>query len=189
MGKLLTDKELIAEIKLGSQSAMEVFVKRYYKMAYSFIYRKVTDKDIASDLTQEVLMKMLKKINSYSDKGEFKNWLLTIASNHCRDFFKSKEFRHFSNLKELNDNHSTEEDVTFIFNNNEKRRTIKTALQCLPDFQSEVIILKYYHDLKIKEIADVTKTSESTVKSRLKQGISKLKIFLRKDDFYEENRK
>ncbi|MDO6658729.1 RNA polymerase sigma factor [Anaerobacillus sp. 1_MG-2023] len=184
---MLTDQKLIKDIKSGSQSAMDVLVKRHYKLVYSFMYRKTSNKSVAYDLTQEVFIKMLKKIDRYSFSGEFKNWLLTIAVNHCRDYYRSKAYRESTDNSEFKDNlHREKDDITYIFNKNETRKQIKEALSTLPDMQKEAIILKYFHDLKINEIAEITETNSSTVKSRLKQGMKKLEIILKGSDFFEE---
>ncbi|MDP5274142.1 RNA polymerase sigma factor [Chengkuizengella axinellae] len=178
---MATDHELIQEIQGGSDAATEVLVKKYYNIIYAFIYRKTGDKHLAYDLTQEVFIKMMKNIPSYSTKkGNFKSWLFTIAVNHCRDYFKSKSFRTASKIDELDDQiPSDSRDIHYIFENKEKRKEIKQAIDELPDYQKEAILLKYYHDLKIKEIAKITDANESTVKSRLKQGLSKLKSSLK----------
>ena len=66
----------------------------------------------------------------------------------------------------------------FIKGNNELKAQIQYAINTLPDYQKEVIILRFYYDLKIREIATITKASVSTVKSRLQQGIKKLERYL-----------
>ena len=55
---------------------------------------------------------------------------------------------------------------------------VQYAINTLPDYQKEVIILRFYYDLKIREIATITKVSVSTVKSRLQQGVKKLERYL-----------
>ncbi len=59
------------------------------------------------------------------------------------------------------------------------RECIKSALLQLPDEQRNVIILRYYHDLKIREISRITSCSQSTVKSRLYRGENQLKEILK----------
>lgn len=56
----------------------------------------------------------------------------------------------------------------------ETKDKIRQAISCLPDYQKDVIILRFYHDLKIREIAQITGVSVPTVKSRLQQGLKKL---------------
>lgn len=183
---MIPDKVLINEIKNGSQSAMEVLVKRYYKQIYSFIYRRTSDKETAYDLTQEVFIKMMKSIPNFQEKAQFKTWLYTIAVNHCNDFFRSKAFQVMKMTEELGDTHTSNENIPYIFEKNEKRREIMTAIMSLPDFQSNTIILRFYHDLKIKEIADIMRTNDSTVKSRLRQGMEKLKSILQRGEDNDE---
>ncbi len=65
----------------------------------------------------------------------------------------------------------------------EDARIIQQAIDRLPDMQKEVVILRFYHDKKLKEIAAITGVSLPTAKSRLKQGLDKLKRYLDKEDF------
>lgn len=174
-----TDQELIDEIKSGSQAAMEVLVKRHYKNIFAYIYRKLGDYHLSYDLTQDVFIKMLKSINNYKPRGEFKHWLLTIAVNQCRDYFRSSKFKEKSQEQELGDWIKDErENVWDLISKKVDSERIRNALQQLPDYQQEAIILRFYHDLKIKEIASITNSKESTVKSRLKQGTDKLRRIL-----------
>lgn len=186
------DKDLIAEILRGSQAAMEVLTRKYYKPIYAFVYRKVGNKDIAYDLTQEIFIKVIQRIRSYSNKGTFKSWLYSIAVNHCRDYWRSAEYRKASQQTELIEMiESEQKSVSYIFERKESREQVRKAIHSLPDYQREALILKYFHHMKIKEIAQVTNTTDSTVKSRLKQGLGKLAAFLQRgdDDVQARNRK
>ncbi len=62
--------------------------------------------------------------------------------------------------------------------------TVRTALNALPQMQRDVIILRFYSDLKINEIAKVTGVNIPTVKSRLRQGKNKLKKILEKEGLF-----
>jgi RNA polymerase sigma factor (sigma-70 family) len=175
-----TDQQLVEEILKGSASATEVLTRKYYKMVYAFVYRMTGDKDTSYDLTQEVFIKMIKYIEKFQATGEFRNWLLTIASNHCKDYFRSKTYQKRTQESEFMENIApTTENISYIFEKNEKRKVIKEALDQLPDFQKEAIILKYFHNKKVTEIAEIMDTNDSTIKSRLKQGLDKLKRYLK----------
>lgn len=88
-----SDEELIEEIHRGSQAAMEVLVRRYYKIIFAFLYRKTTDYHMSLDLTQETLIKMMKSLVMYKAQGRFSHWLITIAANVCRDYYRSKQYK------------------------------------------------------------------------------------------------
>lgn len=185
---LPTDQELIHEIKNGSQAAMEVLVQRHYKNIFAYIYRKVGDYHLAYDLTQETFVKMMKSINNYKPYGKFSNWLLTIAVNQCRDYFRSSKFKQMDNEQEFQDWIPDEkENIAQLLSKKVESERVRTALQQLPDFQREAIILQYYHDLKIREIAKITHSKEATVKSRLRQGIQKLQKKFREENEDDQN--
>lgn len=176
---MLSDEELVEEIKSGSQAAMEVLVKKHYKNIFAYMYRKLGDYHLAYDMTQEVFIKMMKNIHDYKGKGQFKHWILTIAVNHCRDYFRSSIYKKRNEEQELAPQLKDEkENVWDLLSKKIESQKVKEAMEQLPDFQKDTIILKFYHDLKIKEIAEITESNESTVKSRLKQGIEKLKKIL-----------
>jgi RNA polymerase sigma factor (sigma-70 family) len=169
------DRQLIKEILRGSQAAMEVLIRKYYKDVFAFVYRKTGNRDLAYDLTQEIFIKVIQKISSYSNNGSFKSWVFTIAVNHCRDHWKSAEYNRSLKQSELPEYLTNEKtNVSYIFAQKETRERVKAAISELPEYQRDAIILKYLHQMKIHEIASVTEANESTVKSRLKQGLGKL---------------
>ena len=116
------------------------------------------DPDTAADITQDVFLKLLENIQSVRKIGKFQNYLLTISVNTCNNYTK-KAKPLYMDLETL-------------------KAQIQYAINTLPDYQKEVIILRFYYDLKIREIATITKASVSTVKSRLQQGIKKLERYL-----------
>ncbi|ADU29480.1 RNA polymerase sigma factor [Evansella cellulosilytica] len=175
-----TDEELLDEIKRGSQAAMEVLVKKHYKYIFAYVYRKLGDYHLAYDMTQEVFIKMMKSIHRYKQEGDFKHWLLKIAVNHCRDYFRSRTYKQKGEESELVAPVRDEKgNVWDLLSKKLDSEKVKAAMEHLPDYQKEAIILKFYQDLKIREIASITNSKEATVKSRLKQGLNKLKIMLK----------
>jgi RNA polymerase sigma factor (sigma-70 family) len=187
---MISDEELIREIKNGSKSAMDVLVRRYYKTIFAFVYRRVTDKTIAYDLTQEVFIKIIKNIKRYSKKSSFKNWALAIAVNQCRDYFRSSEAKNSKLSSELEEGkYQSSTSISSVFEKKENRKLIMNALNQLPHNQREVVILKYFDDLKLIEIVGITGANESTVKSRLYQAIGKLESFLERGDLFEQENK
>lgn len=159
---------------------MEVLIKRYYKNIFAYVYRKVGDYHLAYDLTQETFIKMMKSIHQYKPYGKFQNWLLTIAVNQCRDYFRSSHFKLKDSEEQYQDWIKDDKgNISHLLHQKVESEQVRKVLQQLPEFQREAIILRYYHDLKIKEISSVTHTNESTVKSRLRQGIQKLTILFR----------
>jgi len=186
---MLTDHELIKEIQKGSVGALEVLIKRHYKLIYSYIYRQVGDYHTAYDLTQETFTKLAQNIHTYKMSNEFIYWLFKIALNTCRDHFRSKAHK-IKAQSILMEEIITEDPLNLIDLIEQKieSSTIKKAVMELPDYQREAILLRFFHDLKVKHIAEITGAGESTVKSRIKQGLSKLKVILERNKIDEQKK-
>ncbi len=172
-----SSESLVKEILKGNEAAMELLVRKNYNMVQSFIYRFIGDYNLSYDMTQEVFIKMMKNLNRFKfENGNFESWLLKIASNHCKDYFRSSSFKQRNKASNIDDLDIEDNEVVIdILEKNEKRKAIKKAVDELPNLQREAIILKYYHDLKIKEISHITGHNENTVKSRIFNGIKNLK--------------
>src|SRR5690625_4821926 len=148
-----TDEELIEEIKNGSQAAMEVLVKKHYKQIFAYIYRTVGDYHTAYDLTQEVFIKMMNSLGRYHGKGKFAHWIITIAVNLCRDFFRSRYFREKSEEQELQPYiYDKQENVWDLLSKKWKSERVKHMIERLPSYQKEAIILRFYYGYQMKEI-------------------------------------
>ena len=184
-----SDEKLIKELIKGNESAMEILVKRYYDLVYSFIYRNTSDYNTAYDITQDVFIKMMKNIDKYQiENGKFKSWLLKIAVNTTKDYFRSKIYKQRIKSYDI-DSHEIEDkaNIVDILSKKEETIKIKEAIKNLPKLQREAIILKYYNDLKIKEISNITGENENTIKSRLFNGVKNLKKLLGGDNYEERN--
>lgn len=183
-----TDEKLIKELLQGNESAMEILVKRYYDLVHSFIYRNTSDYNIAYDITQDVFIKMMKNIDKYQiENGKFKSWLLKIAVNTTKDYFRSKTYKQRTQSYDISNQEIEDRtNVVDILSKKEEAIKIKEAIGNLPKLQREAVILKCYNDLKIKEISHITGENENTIKSRLFNGVKNLKRLLGGDN-YEKN--
>lgn len=174
----MDDKKLIKQIQQGDSDSLDTIIRKYYNDMYSYCFRKTGNAFVAADLTQEVFLRLAKYIHTYVHKGKFKNYLFIIAKNMCNDYYqKNVEASEVIDLLEIpdSDNNFTRLDQSDV---------ITKVIGSLPDFQKDVIILRYYHDMKLKEIAEITDSSLATTKSRLKQGLDKLKKILNKEDVF-----
>ena len=177
----MEDKELIYKIQHGNKELLEELIKKYYDDIYKFCYYKTGNALISYDLTQETFLKLIKYIGTYKDRGKFKGYLITIAINVCNTYFTEKD----TGIEKLDNNSNYEVKYDKKTNKIEQIDVIQKALNELPDKQKDVILLRYYEDLKIREIAKLLGEKVPTIKSRLKQGMEKLSKYLRKEDFYE----
>lgn len=178
----IEDYILIRRIQNGDPEAFETLVRKYYQNIYQFCVRRCNgDTALAADLTQDTFLKLIEHIQQYRLTGKFINFLLTIAVNICNNHFKKKspDIVDMDTLSAVPSNLNISEEVL----RQEDAKIIQQAIDRLPDMQKEVVILRFYHDRKLKEIAAITGVSLPTAKSRLKQGLDKLKRYLDKEDF------
>lgn len=178
----IEDYILIKQIQNGDPTAFEILVRKYYQDIYNFCVRRCNgDTSLAADLTQETFLKLIEHIQRYRPTGKFINFLLTIAVNTCNNNYKKKSFDlvEMDSLVQLPDRNSIDDTVL----QHERTSIIQQAINMLPDVQKETIILRFYHNRKLREIADITGVGLPTAKSRLKQGLDKLKRYLEKEDF------
>ena len=178
----IEDYILIRRIQSGNPEALETLVRKHYQNIYQFCVRRCNgDTALAADLTQDTFLKLIEHIQQYRLTGKFMNFLLTIAVNTCNNYFKKKspDIVDMDTLSTVPSNLNVSEEVL----RQENAKIIQQAIDRLPDIQKEVVILRFYHDRKLKEIAAITGVSLPTAKSRLKQGLDKLKRYLDKEDF------
>ena len=167
----MEEKRLVEQVKQGNREAMDVLVKTYYQTIFAYFYRNTGDYHRSCDLTQEVFIKAISAIPTYKNNGKFKAWLFSIASNHLRSDWRYRKIHPQEELEE--DAVETPEAPEQI-----RKVELEEAMSELPPEQREAVVLKYYHGLKISEIAKVAHTREATIKSRLKYGLERLKKLL-----------
>jgi RNA polymerase sigma-70 factor (ECF subfamily) len=170
---VLDDETLYGQVLAGDENALGELVRRYHSPLYKFLCRFTGDALLADDLTQETFTRLI------TYRGEtpkrFKPWAYTIASNLARDHFRSAHYR-YEHLTDFNDDaEGLSDDFNFA---PDERSEVVGALAKLSPEHREVLILRFYHDLKLEEIAEVTSMPLGTVKSRLFHALKGLKGFL-----------
>lgn len=167
----MDEKELVCRAKLGDKEALNEIVDVYYDEIYRFLYRRMGNKAAAEDVTQDTFIKFIKNLPYYKEKNKLKSFLFTIAINTSNDYFRRyKQEPSFLTLDNIGE--EITEDKTL---QKEDALIVREAVLSLPDIQRDVIILRFYHDLKIKEIASVQKVPVPTVKTRLRRALKALK--------------
>lgn len=137
------------------------------------MYRMTGDPHAAADLTQDSFIKALKSLPSFRQKGKFSSWLLAIASNQAKDHWRRQSRQATTPVDQSR--LAGEAHSAGLATSIHRRDLIREALACLAASQREAVILRYYHDLKVQDIAEITGANLSTVKSRLRLGLMHLR--------------
>jgi len=167
----------------GDKEAFDVLVRKHYANIYAYCYRRTRDENDAADLTQEVFLKVVATIYKYRFTGKFSNFLFTIAVNLCTDYWRKREPVSDVDITSLRSEDRQPLDVII---HGEETKKLHEHLYSLPDMQREALILYYYHGMKAKDIAEITGVPLATTKSRIKQGLDKLRKAYGKDDRHEK---
>lgn len=169
----LDDEKLYSQVLKGDMAALSELMRRYHSPIYRFLYRQTGDSTLADDLTQEIFIRLLAYRGTAPTR--FKTWVYTIASNLIRDHFKSARYRYEQATDFADDTHEVADAVGDA--STERDEIIEALAKLTPDHR-EVLILRFYQDLKLEEIAEVTGAPLGTVKSRLFHALKGMKGFL-----------
>lgn len=137
------------------------------------------DASLAQDAVQETFLKAYRHWHAYRGEASEKTWLTTIAMNVCRDTLRAAWFRHQD--RRVDPESLPEGAVDFAFPDD----TVLARVMALPARYREVVLLRYYQELKLKEIAAALKLPMGTVRSRLNRANAILREEL-KEWYYEE---
>lgn len=182
---MYSDFLLIRQMKQGEEPAFDFFVRKYYPEILTYCYHHCPDKAYAEDMTQETFLRFFAKLPDYSYWGKTKNYLYTIAGNLCKDYFKKRKDLPVEDPASDTLAVSAEHPMEEVLN----RLTVAWAIQQLPTELSEVVILHYFQELKLTEIAATLHISLPLVKYRLKQAKTQLRKQLEKEGFHEPGKK
>ncbi len=172
---------LISECIAGNQSAIEVFVRQYEAGVFRLALSVLGNEADAYEVTQETFIAALKSLRSYQEKSSFKAWLYTIALNLSRSHLRKRKV--LERLKssiggilriESQKRPSPEDEVV----RTEKEALVWDELNKLDDRHRTVLILRYFHELSVSEIAEVMSIKEGTIHSRLHNAREKLRVAL-----------
>lgn len=179
-GSYITEFTLISKAQKGDIDALGKLIDKYYDNIFSYLFRKVGNVELAEDLTQEVFLRLVNALSRYRPTGKFSNYVFTIAVNVANDYFRKNKLFMQEELNSVDIDAGI--DIEEILIEQEQSIRLKEAVGKLPDMQKDAILLRFFHNMRIKDIAKITGTNSSTVKSRISQGLNKLKIILLEDE-------
>ena len=167
--------KLVRLAQSGDSNAFaELYVATYQKL-YRFSCRYLRDKYLAQDALQETYIRALQHLDQLHDPMLLVSWLGQINMRVCYRMQRQSERVQVMDDAVMNTLPSQEGDpenevVRIDFNDYLMKQVLN-----LPFTESQVLLLRYYHDMKLEEIADLMEISTSTVKRGIKSGINRLK--------------
>lgn len=144
-----------------------LFKNDIYRLAYSYT-GNISDAD---DVTQSVFIKLYKRMNKFDSDISVKKWLIKVTINECKTLFLSSWYKRIVPISDR------EENIGVVSKDND----ILSSIMELPKNYKLVIYLYYYENYKIKDIAEILKMNENTVKTNLSRARDMLKDILKEE--------
>jgi len=172
------DSQLIKRLSAGDEEALGTLMDRYGGALLHFAHRLVGDMQLAEEIFQDTMLKAWQQASSFRVDGHLKAWLFRVARNNAIDYMRKKRVpvEEFTVCLET-------AATTFRPDREAERSWLSSevfeAIEELPPAYSEVVELRFFHQLCYQEIAQVLNIPLGTVKSRLNYAIQRLTKILR----------
>ncbi len=185
----LDDAVLITQLQSGDLEALGILYDRYRSMVYRTTLAITGDSEAASDLLQDVFLRLNRYASHIDVMRPLEPWLYRMATNLSYSWIKRNKrwMRHFEDFFDwlAGDNGNTPHEE---LEREEEWRQLQQALQSLPVQQRVVVVLYYLNDLSLQDISEIVEAPVGTVKSRLHYGRLSLRKSLGMADFLEKDR-
>ncbi len=185
IGVRTQEAAVVAELKAGSEDAYAWLIGEFHQPVYSLVYRIVADGADAADTTQEVFLKVFRGMKHFHGESSLKTWIYRIAiheaSNRRRWWFRHKAKETSMEPLEANAEASTAPAIKDTLRDEgespfdsvaheEVRLRVEEELRKVPEPYRTTVVLRDLEEMSYEEIAEITRVSLGTVKSRLTRG-------------------
>jgi RNA polymerase sigma-70 factor (ECF subfamily) len=174
--------DIVEQAKAGNKNAFKALYEDYYDRLYFFVLKNVDSKEAAEDITQDTFLKSMEKIDSLEKPENYVSWLHSIAYNKCTDMFRSRKsdvyFDTDEEFEAAMESHSLNEPIMVpedYATDKDRARQLKAMIDSLKPDMKSALILYYYNDMNLADVAKTMGIPENTVKQKLFRARKKLK--------------
>jgi RNA polymerase sigma-70 factor, ECF subfamily len=174
----LADEELMHLVRDGDAKAFELVYDRHGGAAFSLAYRMVGNRTIAEDITQEAFLSMWRSRVRYErERGSVRSWVLGIVHHRTIDALRRNlvHDRRRASAEGLEERQEAPERTDVEVARRDEARTVREAMQSLPEEQHQVIQLAYFGGFTHTQIAEMLGMPVGTVKGRMRLGLEKMR--------------
>lgn len=177
----VSDEVLVRRLRDGDDWAGEDLAKRHCASLLRYLQRLVQSDQLAEELHQQTWISALENLEKFeitSSGGGFKAWLYRIATNKAHDHWRSKgrEKRVKEGLRLVTE--QTGPDASHRLESTEAEAKLRAAMEMLPPSQKEILLLRYYGNLKFVEISEMLGCPLNTALGRMHKAMIRLRELL-----------
>lgn len=167
---------ILHRAKAGEEAALSEIYNLYFKKIFRFIFYRVSHKQVAEDLAEEVFLKAFTKLSDIADNSSFQGWLYQIARNLVIDYYRQK--KQTVALEDVENTLEYETNIIDIVNLRHDQITLLKLIKELGSEQQIVIKLKFFEGLDNPEIAEMLHKNEGAIRVIQHRAIAKLQELL-----------
>lgn len=171
-----SDQELISETLNGILGSFDMLMERYQRLVYKVAYGFGKNQQSTMDISQNVFLKAYEKLSSFRGESSFKSWLMRITYNEGINWSKRNNRHQESDIDEASMKNQykdlSQEDELLA---RENRAQLLKCLLALNTRYRLAVVLRYFNDMPVREIAGVLECSEGVVKNMLFRSLQQLK--------------
>lgn len=166
---------LVKDFIAGDERSFNEIVRKYQKNIYWHARRMVSNHLDADEVTQQVIIVLYQKLETFNFNSSLKTWIYTITNTRCLNLLKRRKLKQFFSLDDLVGNNSrSTEDIILNTEDKDKLERVETALNKLPTKQREVFVLRHFEELNYQEIAEITGKSVGGLKANYFHAAKKI---------------
>jgi RNA polymerase sigma-70 factor, ECF subfamily len=173
----------VAQLRRGDLDALSALLARYQNRLYRYLLHLVRDQAEAEDLFQQTWVRVAEKISHFDPRRNFEPWLFALARNLAIDYLRRVRPQSLDEPAGGAESGepaaarlaSEERPVTDRIFERERASKLAGVLENLPVAYREVLTLRFQEEMKLEEIAEVLEVPLSTVKTRLRRSMDRLR--------------
>lgn len=169
---VLSDLELVDQVKVGNRKAFTELVRRHQRGLLRIILRMTRELPLAEDIVQETFIKAYEKMALFEGRSSFKSWLYQVGLNTAKNRFRSRPQEEFTtDIVQGGVDAGAERDLV----RGDVSRLLRAQVDLLPERQRIAITLRVFEDLSFKEIAQIMNCPYDTAKANYRHALLKLR--------------
>ena len=174
------DDILIQEIRNGSQEAFDHLMQNYQDQVFRVAHSFSKNSETAMDITQNIFLKVYQNLNRFRGESQFKTWLMRIAFNESFNWVKkNQKYQPQQDIEQTSGEAQISISQEDEYLTKENRTILLRSLYELNTKHRLAIVLRYFENYSIKDIAKILKCSEGVVKNILFRSLRKMKDNIR----------